>query len=380
MNSRDLYNQRMMNAFGDPQLVIDRGQGVYVFDQDGKRYLDLAAGSGANTLGYSHPAVVAAIIEQARRVTHASNIFATTPQVELAGAIQAMLSAEGYVGASARVFFCNSGTEANEAAIKIALMHKPRGTIIALKSGFHGRTLGSLSITFQPAIREPFEPLPSNVLFIDPTVEALEAAFDDDVAAIFVQTIEGEAGVEPLNEEFIRRARGLSERYNALLVIDEIHTGIGRTGRWFAHSGLAKADLVTISRGLGGGVPIGAVIGIDKAGKIMTPGSHSTTFGGNPLVCAAANAVVKETDRLLEQVLSTGEWLRGELHARGFDVRGEGLLLGIMVKDAPALQAELLARGYIVTAPTPTMIRLSPPLIITQRELTPFLEEMEAII
>lgn len=176
---------RMMNAFGDPQLVIDRGQGVYVFDQDGKRYLDLAAGSGANTLGYSHPAVVAAIIEQARKVTHASNIFATTPQVELAGAIKLMLSAEGYVGASARVFFCNSGTEANEAAIKIALMHKPRGTIIALKSGFHGRTLARflsrsnrLSVSF-------LNRSPSNVLFIDPTVEALEAAFDDDVAAIF---------------------------------------------------------------------------------------------------------------------------------------------------------------------------------------------------
>lgn len=375
--NRDLYPQRMMNAFGDPQLVIDRGEGVYVFDEEGKRYLDLLAGIAVNALGYAHPAITRALTEQAGKATHVSNFFATAPQLELAGAIQRMLSDDGYVGASARVFFCNSGAEANEAAIKMARLHKPRGTIIALKGGFHGRTLGALSITHKPAIREPFEPLGGNVLFIDPTIEALEAAFDDDVAAIFVETIQGEAGVVPLEGDFLRRARALAERFGALLVVDEVQTGVGRTGRWFAHSGIVKADVITMAKGLGGGVPIGAVVGIEKTGRLLTPGSHGTTFGGNPLACAAANAVVGEVAGLFEHVRATGEWLRGQLEARGSEVRGAGLLLGVVVENAPALQTELLEKGFIVNAPNATTIRLAPPLIITQDELAPFIEEME---
>lgn len=373
----ELYSQRMMNAFGEPQLVIERGEGVYVWDENGKRYLDLLAGIAVNALGYAHPAIVRAITEQAGRATHVSNFFATAPQLELAGAIQRMLSDEGYVGASARVFFCNSGAEANEAAIKMARLHKPRGTIIALKGGFHGRTLGALSITHKPAIREPFEPLGGNVIFIDPSVEALDAVFNDDVAAIFVETIQGEAGVVPVPAAFLRRARALCERFNALFVVDEVQTGVGRTGRWFAHSDLVKADVITLAKGLGGGVPIGAVVGIEKAGRLLTPGSHGTTFGGNPLACAAANAVVGEVAGLLDHVRGTGQWLAGELEARGFEVRGAGLLLGVVVKDAPALQAELLDRGFIVNAPNTTTIRLAPPLVITQDELAPFIEEME---
>lgn len=373
----ELYSQRMMNAFGEPQLVIERGEGVYVWDENGKRYLDLLAGIAVNALGYAHPAIVRAITEQAGKATHVSNFFATAPQLELAGAIQRMLSDEGYVGASARVFFCNSGAEANEAAIKMAHLHKPRGTIIALKGGFHGRTLGALSITHKPAIREPFEPLGGNVIFIEPSVEALDAVFNDDVAAIFVETIQGEAGVVPVPAAFLRRARALCERFNALFVVDEVQTGVGRTGRWFAHSDLVKADVITLAKGLGGGVPIGAVVGIEKAGRLLTPGSHGTTFGGNPLACAAANAVVGEVAGLLDHVRGTGLWLAGELEACGFEVRGAGLLLGVVVKDAPALQAELSARGFIVNAPNATTIRLAPPLIITQDELAPFIEEME---
>lgn len=373
----ELYSQRMMNAFGEPQLVIERGEGVYVWDENGKRYLDLLAGIAVNALGYAHPAIVRAITEQAGRATHVSNFFATAPQLELAGAIQRMLSDEGYVGASARVFFCNSGAEANEAAIKMARLHKPGGTIIALKGGFHGRTLGALSITHKPAIREPFEPLGGNVIFIDPSVEALDAVFNDDVAAIFVETIQGEAGVVPVPAAFLRRARALCERFNALFVVDEVQTGVGRTGRWFAHSDRVKADVITLAKGLGGGVPIGAVVGIEKAGRLLTPGSHGTTFGGNPLACAAANAVVGEVAGLLDHVRGTGQWLAGELEARGFEVRGAGLLLGVVVKDAPALQAELLGRGFIVNAPNTTTIRLAPPLVITQDELAPFIEEME---
>lgn len=379
MNYEDLYRQTMMNAFGPPQLVIERGEGVYVWDTHGTKYLDLLAGIAVNALGYGHPAIVNALSEQAKKVTHTSNFFATVPQIKLADKLQHALSAEGYVGASARVFFCNSGTEANEAAIKMALMHKPKGTIIALKHGFHGRTLGSLSITHKPAIREPFEPLGGNVLFIEPTVDALDAAANDDVAAIFVETIQAEAGIHPLSEEFLRRARGVADRCNALLVVDEVQTGMGRTGRWFAHSDVVKADVITLAKGLGGGVPIGAVIGVEKSGRLMSPGSHGTTFGGNPLAAAAAVAVMDEVEGLLGHVTSTGEWLRSELELIGYDTRGAGLLLGVAVEDAPTVHTELLERGFIVNAPNAETIRVAPPLVITREELQPFVDVMKEL-
>ncbi|VEI14140.1 Acetylornithine aminotransferase [Trueperella bialowiezensis] len=379
MTYKNFYSQAMMDAFGTPQLVIDRGEGVYVWDTDGKKYLDLLAGIAVNALGYGHPAITHALCEQAQKVTHTSNFFATVPQIELARTLQKMLSAEGYVGASARTFFCNSGAEANEAAIKIALMHKPRGRIIALTNGFHGRTLGSLAITHKPAIRQPFEPLPGNVTFIEPTTEALEAAFADDVAAVFLETIQGEAGVQPLRPEFMRRARGLADRYSALLVVDEIQTGIGRTGRWFAHSGVVKADIITLAKGLGGGVPIGAVVGIEKAGRLMSPGSHGSTFGGNPLACAAALAVVNEVKELLAHVSDTGAWLREQLEKAGFATRGAGLLIGISVDNAPQVQKELLERGVIVNAPNESTIRLAPPLIITRSDLEPFIRVLKEV-
>lgn len=379
MNYEDLYRQTMMNAFGSPQLVIDRGVGVYVWDTNGKKYLDLLAGIAVNTLGYGHPAIVNAISEQAKKVTHTSNFFATVPQLELAEKLQHALSDDGYVGASARMFFCNSGTEANEAAMKIALLHKPQGTIIALKNGFHGRTLGALSLTHKPAIREPFEPLPGNVLFIEPTIAALDAAANDGVAAIFVETIQGEAGVQPLSEEFLRRARSVADRSNALLVVDEVQTGIGRTGRWFAHSDIVKADVITLAKGLGGGVPIGAVIGIEHGGQLMGPGSHGSTFGGNPLAAAAAVAVLGEVEGMLADVSSTGDWLRSELELIGYETRGAGLLIGVVVDQATELQKELLERGFIVNAPNNDTIRVVPPLIITRAELQPFIDVMKEL-
>lgn len=379
MNYEDLYRQTMMNAFGSPQLVIDRGVGVYVWDTNGKKYLDLLAGIAVNTLGYGHPAIVNAISEQAKKVTHTSNFFATVPQLELAEKLQHALADDGYVGASARMFFCNSGTEANEAAMKIALLHKPQGTIIALKNGFHGRTLGALSLTHKPAIREPFEPLPGNVLFIEPTIAALDAAANDGVAAIFVETIQGEAGVQPLSEEFLRRARSVADRSNALLVVDEVQTGIGRTGRWFAHSDIVKADVITLAKGLGGGVPIGAVIGIEHGGQLMGPGSHGSTFGGNPLAAAAAVAVLGEVEGMLADVSSTGDWLRSELELIGYETRGAGLLIGVVVDQATELQKELLERGFIVNAPNDDTIRVVPPLIITRAELQPFIDVMKEL-
>lgn len=353
-----------------------RGEGVYLWDDKGNKYLDLLGGIAVNSLGYGHPALTEAIAQQAANLIHVSNFFATEPQVCLAEALQSLLDAEGYVGASARVFFTNSGTEANEAAVKMALLHKPGGKIVALRNGFHGRTLGSLAITYKPAIREPFDPLPGNVVFIDPDVSALEAAIDDSVAAIFVEPIQGEAGVRPLPDGFLNRAGNLADRFNALLVVDEVQTGMGRTGRWFAHSGEVKADVITLAKSLGGGMPIGAVIGIEKAARLFKPGSHGSTFGGNPLAASAALAVIGEVKELLEHVRNTGKWLRSELAQRGFVTRGAGLLVGVEIENAPSVQADLLGRGFIVNAPNANTLRLAPPLIITPDQLKPFVEEL----
>lgn len=378
MTLTNRYDQAMMNLFGTPKRVFDHGQGVYVTDVDGKTYLDLLAGIAVNALGYAHPVQVAALAAQASKMMHVSNFFASVPQIELAEKLKDMLTAEGYVGSAARVFFANSGAEANEGAIKLARTHKPGGRIVALNHGFHGRTLGALSITEKPRIREPFEPLPGNVTFVDPEASALEAVMADDVAALFVETIQGEAGVEPISSEFLTRARELCDRFGALLVVDEVQTGMGRTGRWFAHSAKVKADVITLAKGLGGGFPIGAVIGIGRAGRLLTPGSHGSTFAGSPLATATALATLGETEKLMGHVKETGDWLAGELRGMGFTVRGAGLLLGIAIENAPAVVDQLLEEGFIVNAPNESTIRIAPPLIITKDELTPFLAAMKS--
>ena len=372
----EAYASALMDTFGKPQLVLTRGDGVYVEDSDGRRYLDLLAGIAVNALGHRHPALLEALSRQAGELIHVSNFFATPAQISLAQKLPEIVGAEGYDASSARVFFTNSGTEANEAALKLTRLHKKGGRVLALAHSFHGRTMGALTLTHKEAYREPFEPLAGVAEFIEPEISALEAAFDDNVAALFLEPIQGEAGVIPLVYGFMERARELCDQHNALLVIDEVQTGMGRTGRWLASSPYVKADVITLAKGLGGGVPIGACIGIGAAGALFRPGNHGTTFGGNPLACAASLATLGEVEKLLEHVNEVSAWLTARLEEAGYAVRGRGLLLGVEVADSTAVRQELLSEGVIVNAPNPTTIRLAPPLIITAAELEPFVEIM----
>lgn len=363
------YESVYVNAFGAPSLVLDHGQGVYVWDTDGNKYLDLLAGIAVNALGYADPTMTEAMTEQASKLSHVSNFFTTEPQINLAKTLLDLLASEG--GKPGKVFLANSGAEANEGALKLAMLHKPGGKFVALEGAFHGRTLGSLSITYKTAIREPFNQI-AGCEFIEPTVESLET-LGDDVAAIFLEPIQGERGVVPLSEEFLLKARETADRIGALLVVDEIQTGMGRTGRWFAHTDTIQADVITLAKGLGGGMPIGAIIATGDAADLFTPGSHGSTFGGNPVVAAVALAVLGKVKDLLPNIQKTGAWIKTELEKAGFAVRGKGLLLGIEVSDAPGLVAELRAKGFISNATGPDTLRIAPPLIMTPEEFEPFI-------
>ena len=369
------YEEVYQNAFGTPSLIMDRGEGVYVWDTAGKKYLDLLSGIAVNALGYADTTMIEAITEQAGKLAHVSNFFTTEPQINLAKKLVSLLINEG--GKPGKVFLANSGAEANEGAMKLAMLHKPGGRIVALEGGFHGRTLGSLSITHKPAIREPFGQIPG-CEFIDTEIASLES-LEGDVAAIFIEPIQGEKGVVPLSPEYLQAARETADRLGALLVVDEIQTGMGRTGRWFAHTEHVQADVITLAKGLGGGMPVGAVIATGDAASLFTPGSHGSTFGGNPVVAAASLAVLGKVEALLDNVSLTGQWLRETLEAEGFTVRGQGLLLGIAVDDAPGLVVEMRERGYIVNATGPDTLRLAPPLIITPADLEPFISDLKEL-
>ncbi len=368
------YTHTFMNTFGAPQLVLVRGEGVHVWDADGKQYLDLLAGIAVNALGHAHPAIIEAVTAQVKELGHISNFFTSPAQVALGEKIQQIFDASGY-DAPVKVFLANSGTEANEAALKLTRLHKPGGKVLSLTHSFHGRTMGALSVTEKPVIREPFEPLPGNVEFVEPTIAALTAAFNDDVAGIFVEPIQGEAGVLPLADGVLAAIRELCDKHGALLVVDEVQTGIGRTGVWLA-SQQVRADVVTLAKGLGGGFPIGACVGVGAAGDIFGPGSHGSTFAGNPVASAAARATLTEVENLLGHVAETGAWLRAQLEAVGYQVRGAGLLLGVEVADSAVVHQVALEAGFIVNAPNGTTIRIAPPLIITEEQLFPFISFM----
>ena len=369
------YEEVYQNAFGTPSLIMERGEGVYVWDKAGKKYLDLLSGIAVNALGYADTTMIEAITEQAGKLAHVSNFFTTEPQIDLAKKLVSLLINEG--GKPGKVFLANSGAAANEGAMKLAMLHKPGGRIVALEGGFHGRTLGSLSITHKPAIREPFGQIPG-CEFIDIEIASLES-LEGDVAAIFIEPIQGEKGVVPLSPEYLQAARETADRLGALLVVDEIQTGMGRTGRWFAHTEHVQADVITLAKGLGGGMPVGAVIATGDAASLFTPGSHGSTFGGNPVVAAASLAVLGKVEALLDNVSLTGQWLRETLEAEGFTVRGQGLLLGIAVDDAPGLVVEMREKGYIVNATGPDTLRLAPPLIITPADLEPFIPDLKEL-
>jgi acetylornithine/N-succinyldiaminopimelate aminotransferase len=374
------YQQSLMNTFGPPKLTLVRGEGAHVWDADGKEYVDLLGGIAVNALGHGHPALVEAVTTQLQTLGHVSNFFATEPQIELAEKLLVLLDA-----GPGKVFFTNSGAEANEAAFKLT-RRTGRTHVVAAEGAFHGRTMGALALTAKAAYREPFEPLPGDVTFVPYGDEAaLAEAVTDRTAAILLEPLQGEAGVEVPPEGYLAAARRIADEHGALLWLDEIQTGMGRTGQWFAHLGVAP-DVVTVAKGLAGGFPIGACIGIGAAGELLQPGNHGTTFGGNPVACAAALAVIGtiESDGLLEHVTVLGHKLRDGLaaDARVTEVRGEGLLIGLDLAEEKSAEvfAAALDAGFIVNNPTPGRIRLAPPLVLTEADAAAFLEAWPAIL
>ncbi len=384
------YTSALMNTFGPPQRVLVRGEGCYVWDADGNRYLDLMAGIAVNALGHAHPFLVSAVTAQLASLGHVSNFFATAPQVALAERLLDLLAAPP----GSRVFLCNSGTEAVEAAFKLA-RRTGRAGMVAAEGAFHGRTMGALALTHKPGYREPFEPLPGVVRHVPfGDLPALRAAVDDSVAAVVLEPVQGEAGVRPAPEGYLPAARGLCSAAGALLVLDEVQTGIGRTGAWFAHQhphlgGGTLPDVVTLAKGLGGGIPIGAVVALgDGPATLLGPGQHGTTFGGNPVAAAAALATlhVLERDGLVQRASELGRYLRegvnGLGHALVTGVRGEGLLLAVQLAEPVArpLAEALLESGMIVNAVTADAIRLAPPLVLTTEQTDEFVAALPAAL
>ena len=387
------YGRAVMNTFGAPQRVLVRGRGARVWDADGAQYTDLLAGIAVNCLGHAHPAVVGAVTAQLSTLGHVSNFFTTPAQITLAEELIGLVF-PGADPADSRVFLANSGTEANEGAFKIARRHggAQRPRVLALTDAFHGRTMGSLALTHKAAYREPFEPLPGGVEFV-PAGDgaALAAAMGPDVAALIVEPIQGEAGVRELPPGYLEAARELTGRAGALLIIDEVQTGMGRTGAWMAHHLLAPSvtpDVVTLAKGLGGGVPIGAVVATGPAAGLLGPGQHGTTFGGNPVACAAALAVIAtiRDEGLLERAGALGARWSAELAAVPgvTGVRGRGLLRGVGLADAvgpaAAVAAELMERGFIVNAPRPDTLRLAPPLILPDADADRFTAVLRRVL
>ncbi len=387
------YAAALMNTFGPPKMVLTRGKGSTVWDEDGRAYLDLLGGIAVNALGHGHPALVEAVTQQLGTLGHVSNFFATEPQVTLAERLLALLGVGPGGAVGGKVFFANSGAEANEAALKLT-RRTGRTHVVATDGGFHGRTMGSLALTSKAAYREPFEPLPGGVTFVPyGDAEALAAAVTDETAAVVLEPLQGEAGVVAPPRDYLAQARRITREHGALLWLDEIQTGVGRTGAWFAHQNpeVAEplpepADIVTVAKGLAGGFPIGACIATGAAGDLLQPGNHGTTFGGNPVACAAALAVIDthESDGLHEHVTALGKHQRdGRLKDdRVTEVRGAGLLIGLDLTEPAAGEvfAAALAAGFIVNNPTPERIRIAAPLVLTEGEVDSFLAAWPGIL
>jgi acetylornithine/N-succinyldiaminopimelate aminotransferase len=384
------FEAAMMINYGTPPLALARGEGSRVWDADGNRYLDLIAGIAVSALGHAHPAIVDAVTAQVGRLAHTSNLFVHEPGVKLAERLLVLLNADAHAGA--RVFFCNSGTEANEAALKLVRRQqgKERPVIVAADHSFHGRTMGALAITGKESIRAPFAPFGFDVRWVDyGDAAALAAAVDGQTAAVVLEPTQGEGGVIPAPAGYLAAARAACDAAGALLVLDEIQSGVGRTGAWFAHQAEGVTpDVLTLAKGLGGGLPIGACIGFGASATALKTGDHGSTFGGNPIACAAALAVLDtiEADDLLNNVKRVGQTLADGIDAIDHPlldgVRGSGLWLAAVLTEPKAADVTAAARqaGFLVNAVQPDAVRLAPPLVLTQAEAEEFTAALPAIL
>lgn len=388
MSTADLqrrWRAALMANYGTPPLALARGAGAEVWDVDGRRYLDLLGGIAVNALGHAHPAVVRAVTEQISTLGQVSNLYLSEPAITLAETLLDLLGATG----SGRVLFCNSGAEANEVAFKIA-RRTGRSRIVSTDGAFHGRTMGALALTGQPTKRDPFEPMPPGVVFVpygDPA--ALESVVDEDTAAVFLEPVQGENGVVIPPEGYLQAAREITAAQGALLVLDEVQTGVGRTGTWFAHqSAGVTPDVVTLAKGLGGGLPIGACIGIGPVAHLLQPGQHGSTLGGNPVCCAAALAVLRTivADGLLDHVARLGKEIAAGVtalhHPLVSSVSVAGLLIGIRLSSPVSAEVATVARdaGFLVNPAVPDRVRLAPPLVLTEAQAREFLSALPAIL
>jgi acetylornithine/N-succinyldiaminopimelate aminotransferase len=379
---RQRFEAAMMPNYGTPPLALARGEGCRVWDADGNAYLDMIGGIAVSALGHGHPALVEAVSKQVAALAHTSNLFVNEPGVRLAERLVTLLG-------GGRVFFTNSGTEANEAALKLVRRHSA-GFVVAAENGFHGRSMGSLALSGKAAIREPFAPFGPDVRFVTyGDAGELRAAVTDGCAAVFLEPTQGEGGIVPSPEGYLAEARRICDDAGAALVLDEIQSGIGRTGAWFQHQHEGvRPDVITLAKGLGGGLPIGACVGLGPYGTAFAKGDHGSTFGGNPVACAAALAVldVIERDGLLDHVAKVGEQLAAGIaaveHPLLTGVRGRGLWRAIALAEPKAAAVESAARdaGFLVNAVRPDTIRLAPPLIITPDEVASFVTALPAIL
>lgn len=381
MQSR--WNAAVMDTYGTPPIALVSGRGATVTDADGKEYVDLLGGIAVNALGHAHPKIIEAVTQQVSTLGHVSNLYISEPVVRLA---ERLTEAVGVPGT--RVFFSNSGAEANEAAIKIG-RRTGRTAMVAADGAFHGRTMGSLALTGQPAKREPFAPLIESVTHVPYGDAAALRAAAEGAAAIFLEPIMGEGGVVVPPAGYLAEARAAATEASALLVFDEVQTGIARTGTLFAYQRAGVTpDVFTLAKGLGGGLPIGATVAVGAAGELLTPGQHGTTFGGNPVEAAAANAVldVIEAEGLAERADALGKHIAATVEGFGHPlvtgVRGSGLLLGITLSRGVAKAIETGARdaGFLLNAAQPDVVRLAPPLVLTDEQADRFLTALPALL
>ncbi|MBS0183681.1 MAG: acetylornithine transaminase [Nitrospira sp.] len=389
-NLRDDADKYLMQTYSRQPITIVRGRGTKVYDLEGREYIDFVGGIAVNVLGHGHPDLVQAIQRQAMHLIHTSNLYYTEPQVNLAKMLVDYSFAD-------RVFFCNSGAEANEAAIKLARRygherHGPdRFEVITMKNSFHGRTLATLTATGQEKVQKGFEPLMPGFAYAPfNDFGAIESMVNAKTAAIMLEPIQGEGGVYVADRNYLRNLRDLCTQQDILLIFDEIQTGMGRTGTLFAHEQLdVKPDIMTLAKGLGGGVPIGACLAKESVAAAFTPGSHASTFGGNPLACAAGLAVCRTLleGKVLDQARRMGEYLAKGLadckdrHRIVKDVRGLGLLQGMELEaDSRAVVADALVRGVLINATGERVLRFVPPLITTQEDIDKLLDVLSAIL